>query len=116
MTNNAAAATEARTTPRDRECITCYLQRMLAQFGCDGQLRWALHWRDRNAPKTQGMRRRLMDRGAFCDCEVLSNVFAWITVGNANAPLRPCSGVTRRGSTNPCRRRYPRVAPVVWED
>jgi hypothetical protein len=97
---------EALTAPRDRECLTCYVNRMLAEFGCNSQLRWALRWRDRNAPRAQALRRRLMDRGGFCDCEVLFNVYPWAMTQDAKDP--PCLGVKRRGSTNPCR---PRHAP-----
>jgi hypothetical protein len=111
---------EALTAPRDRECLTCYLHRMLAEFGCNHELRWAMHWRDRNAPKAQALRRRLMDHGGFCDCEVLYNVFPWTLPENTAAPRPPCGRVGRRGSTNPCRPRYPRGraaaggAPYGW--
>jgi hypothetical protein len=30
---------EELTAPRERECLTCYLLRMLDRFGCDSQLR-----------------------------------------------------------------------------
>jgi hypothetical protein len=101
---------ETRTAPRDRECLTCYLARRLAACGCNHGLRWTLHWRDRNAPKAENLRRRLMDRGGFCDCEVLSNVFGWTLQQHSARPFTRCAGVLRRGSINPCRPRYPRPA------
>jgi len=99
---------EALTAPRDRECLTCYVHRMLVEFGCNSQLRWAMRWRDRNAPRAAALGRRLMDRDAFCDCEVLFHVFPWTVPANSRDPFPPCLGVTRRGSTNPCR---PRQTP-----
>jgi hypothetical protein len=98
---------KARTTPRTRECLTCYLYRMLAQFGCHRDLRWTLHWRDHNAPRKSALARSLMDRGGFCDCEVIFTVFRWHTARDVEDPLMSCRGV-RRGTVNPCRRRYPR--------
>jgi hypothetical protein len=111
---------EALTAPRDRECLTCYVHRMVKEFGCNHELRWTMHWRDRNAPKAQALRRPLMDRGGFCDCEVLHNVFPWTLREDPGAPLPPCGRVGRRGSTYPCRPRYPRGraaaggAPYGW--
>src|SRR5690349_24502270 len=47
------------TGPGERECLRCYLLRMMDQFGCDGTHRWTVHWRDRRAPKSRGLLRRL---------------------------------------------------------
>jgi hypothetical protein len=87
------------TEPRDRECLRCYLLRMLNEFGCTGTLRWSEHWRDLRAPRARALARRLAGRGGFCDCEVILNVYpqhteAW--------QLNSCIGVSRRGSTEPC--------------
>jgi hypothetical protein len=111
-----SALDETRTAPRDRECLPCYLTRMLAAFGCNHGLRWSLHWRDRNAPRAAGLRRRLMDRGGFCDCEVLSNVFRWTLHKETAGPFTRCAGVSRRGSVHPCRPRYPRNRARVLDD
>ena len=62
------------TTPRSPECLLCYLNRMMHEFGCDGTLRWSKLWGDRQRPK-QFSRRRLERQGGFCDCEVIMNVF-----------------------------------------
>ena len=56
-----------------RECVFCYVARMLAEFGCDGTLRWAQRWRDVRMPRALGLERRLEARGAYCDCEIFWN-------------------------------------------
>ena len=48
MTENVADAVEAEivalssrlTEPGERECLRCFLLRMLAEFGCDSTCRW----------------------------------------------------------------------------
>jgi uncharacterized protein DUF2695 len=90
------------TAPRDRECLVCYLRRAVDEFGCDGTLRWSLHWRDACAPRAVALADRLADRGGFCDCEVLLNVHP--SALPEDGPAAPCVGVSRRGSTQPCRR------------
>ena len=94
---------EALTVPGDRECLTCYLTRMVNEFGCDNHLRWAKHWRDRNAPRATALSDRLADKGGFCDCEVLMNVYPHLLPEDEATPLLACLGVSRRGSTKPCR-------------
>lgn len=97
------AADEELTTPGERECLLCYLERMVAEFGCDNGLRWAGHWRGRNAPRATGLSRRLQAGAGYCDCEVLFNVFGHL-LREEYEPLQPCAGVSRRGSTQPCLR------------
>lgn len=94
------------TEPRDRECLACYVGRMLTEFGCAGSLRWSMHWRNRCAPRATALARRLADRGGYCDCEVLLNVYPE-GLRDEDDPLLPCAGVSRRGSTRPCRRATP---------
>lgn len=101
------AADESLTAPHDRECLLCYLERMVTEFGCVDGLRWAEHWRRRNAPNATGLLRRLKSGGGYCDCEVLMNVYPEY-LREDDGPVEPCRGVTRRGSTKPCR---PRAAP-----
>jgi Protein of unknown function (DUF2695) len=60
----------ALTAPEPAECVLCYVERMLAAFGCDCTLRWARRWRDLRVPRATGLERRLEARGGFCDCEV----------------------------------------------
>lgn len=104
--------------PRERECLQCYVARMLDDFGCNTRLRFATHFRDLTAPAALALPRRLGRVGAFCDCEIFLNGWwldraFWLTgtepaaqsreagATSAPAPLPPCTGV-RRGSTQPC--------------
>jgi hypothetical protein len=83
-------------TIQPRECLACYLDRVLRDTGCDGSLRLARAYRDAVAPRATALERRLGDHGGFCDCEVLMNVY-WARSDR----VVPCLGV-RRGSTQPC--------------
>jgi hypothetical protein len=106
--DNFAAAVEAElvelsgllTEPRERECLRCYLLRMINEFGCDGRHRWTTRWRDLRAPGAAGLVRRLQRLGGVCcDCEVLLNVFP----GYPDADeLLPCAGQRQPGSLAPC--------------
>ncbi|MGH3907883.1 MAG: DUF2695 domain-containing protein [Pseudonocardiaceae bacterium] len=90
------------TAPRERECLPCYVGRMLAEFSCSGTLRWSEHWRNICAPRATALADRLASRGGFCDCEVLLNVYPE-KLAEEDAPPPACTGVSRRGSTRPCR-------------
>jgi hypothetical protein len=97
---------EQLTAPRPAECLSCYLTRMLAEFGCAGHRftrRWA-RGRPRGTP--DGLVRwagRL--GGCCCDCEVVLNVLGRraarqragvLCAAAATAPDatgRACSGV-----------------------
>jgi hypothetical protein len=59
------------TQPKPGECLHCYVYRML-EFGCTG-LRWARRYRDLRAPRATALDRRLMSKGAGCDCEIFMN-------------------------------------------
>lgn len=84
------------TSPLPAECLPCYLDRMLRTAPCDGTLRLAKRYRDAVAPRATALERRMQDRGGFCDCEILWNVY------NAKSDeVIPCLGV-RRGNTSPC--------------
>ena len=63
----------ALTEPRQRECLLCYVYRML-EHGCTG-LRWATLYRDLRAPRATGLERRLEQKGGFCDCEIFMNAY-----------------------------------------
>ena len=107
------------TTPRPRECLLCFVRRMLAEFGCDTTLRFARHFRDLSAPRAVGLERRLAARGGFCDCEIFLNGWepdrslwtpereveqdGYVEVWDAEPPasMPACVGV-RLGSTQPC--------------
>jgi len=106
--------------PRDRECVVCFVDRMVHAYGCSGRLTWAALWRDRRAPAARALERRLGRKGGYCDCEVLVNAFvrpelvlariagAWTAEDEAlekELSQRPpdCSGV-RLGSSQSCDR------------
>ena len=108
------------TEPRPRECLLCFVRRMLGEFGCDTSLRFARHYRDARAPRAIGLERRLEQKGGFCDCDVFVNGWSphrrlWteeqtveqdgyvevVTEAEPPASMPPCDGV-RGGSTQPC--------------
>ena len=88
------------TEPGERECLRCFLMRMIREFGCDGTHRWTIRWRDLRAPRARGLIRRLGRRGGCCcDCEVILNVFpGYPEIDEAV----PCAGILRAGSAVPC--------------
>jgi len=95
--------------PKPTECLHCYVYRML-EFGCSG-LRWATRYRDLRAPRATALDRRLMSKGAGCDCEIFMN--GWSLRREYQRydseaeeyiypeDLPPCRGV-RSGSIQPC--------------
>jgi hypothetical protein len=87
------------TAPRHAECLRCFLVRMISEFGCDGTFRWTIRWRDVCAGRPGKLLNQLADRGGFCDCEVLMNVYP--TYPPVRVPL-PCGGVPKPGSFRPC--------------
>jgi hypothetical protein len=117
-----ADASLALLGPEPRECLLCYVHRMLVEFGCDGRLRFAGHFRDLRAPRATALERRLGMTGGYCDCEIFLNGYDlrqvyWVPeVGEPpwelegeddreqtwSQQLPPCTGV-RAGSTQPCR-------------
>lgn len=74
-------------------------------------LRWCLHWRDTCAPRATALADRLGDRGGFCDCEVLLNVYPDRLVEDGQTPPS-CAGVPRRGTTRACRAQLPTPKPT----
>jgi hypothetical protein len=66
---------EKLTAPAPRECLSCYLERMLTQFGC-ARHRFTRRWaqaRTRGTP--DGLVRWASNLGGCCcDCEVVMNV------------------------------------------
>ena len=109
-------ASDVLLTPEPRECLLCYVSRMVDAFGCDCSLRFATRYRDLRAPRATSLERRLGQVGGFCDCEIFLNGYGmlpryWLPGAVANNgdatdasspdPLPQCLGV-RRGSTQPC--------------
>ena len=103
------------TEPREGECLTCYVYRML-EFGCTG-LRWATRYRQLRAPRATALEGRLLSKGAGCDCEIFYNAYTYRppylsydpASGGYDFPEEPpaCRGVGR-GSTQPCELWTPR--------
>lgn len=97
----------ALTLPLPRECLVCYVYRML-EFGCHGQF-WMRRYRDLRAPRATALEERMCRRGGYCDCEMLHNAFRpnhYIFECTAEGeflmePMPSCMGV-RAGSTRPC--------------
>ncbi|RPF28408.1 DUF2695 domain-containing protein [Georgenia muralis] len=105
-----AELAQGLTEPGPGECLQCFTNRMLVEFGCDCSLRWARRWREVRAPRAYRLLERLGRRGAYCDCEIFLN--GWdVTVepvvdpvtGESRWPAEVdgCRGV-RTGSTLPC--------------
>jgi hypothetical protein len=64
------------TRVRPGECLACYLERMLSEFGCTSDHRFTTRWRTAQPRPMPALMRWLADRGGCCcDCEVLLNVF-----------------------------------------
>jgi len=107
MTKNIAETVEtelialsgALTEPAERECLRCFLLRMISEFGCDGTHRWTIRWREVRAPRATRLPDRLGGLGGYCDCEVVCNVFPEYP---ESAVLLPCAGQQQRGSAVPC--------------
>ena len=103
--------------PRPGECLLCYVHRMLLDYNCNGQLRFALHYRDQRAPRATALPRRLGQSGGYCDCEIFLNGYDLrpehqVPIDEAEDdwdepdltwpdPLPACAQV-RTGSTQPC--------------
>jgi hypothetical protein len=87
------------TEPADRECLRCFLLRMINEFGCDGTHRWTIRWRDLRAPLASSLLGKLEELGGCCDCEVLLNVFPQYPQGGR---VLPCAGQPQPGSAVPC--------------
>ena len=94
----------ALTEPRPRECLLCYVYRML-ELGCDGTHRWATRFRDLRAPRVHGLLSRLSSMGACCcDCEIFRNAYvaAPRESGDPSSSEPPGCRGARAGSTKGC--------------
>lgn len=93
------ALSAALTEPGDRECLRCFLLRMISEFGCTSTHRWTVRWRDVQAPRATSLLRKLEELGGGCDCEVVRNVFPQYP---RTPRLLPCAGQPQSGSAVPC--------------
>lgn len=84
--------TTVRDDLEERECLRCYLLRVLRPGGCDNTKKWTIRWRDRRAPGDEHLLARLAERGGICcDCEILLNVWEDVDDSDTRWPSR-CSG------------------------
>lgn len=66
-------------TPDHGECLYCYVDRMLSEYRCDHTLRFAEHYGAVCAPRATALRRRLINAGGFCDCEIFMNAVCHVS-------------------------------------
>ncbi len=102
---------DAVRTPGPRECLACYVHRMVEAEGCSDELRWVELWRRLRAKRATALSRRLVRRGGMCDCAVVNLVWMpvmdlWSSGWEAGEPSAPtvlptCLGV-RTNSTQAC--------------
>jgi hypothetical protein len=60
--------------PLAKECLRCYLERMVGAHGCDGELLFTRQWMKATAtPQPTILTRWLRARGGYCDCKVLTS-------------------------------------------
>jgi hypothetical protein len=119
---HVAALQDALTMPLPGECVFCFIDRMLDEFGCDTSLRWARRWRNLRVPRATGLERRLGARGGYCDCEIFLN--GWdlrpeLQVPDENGELqwpRPRPDCARVGpsSSQPCGKWVPQLRRRGW--
>ena len=97
--------------PQVAECLVCFVDRMVGEFGCDGSLLWAVRFRDLRSPTATALERRLVAAGIGCDCLVPRRGYRpvrAVMVRDVHTdelerpePMPPCAGV-RRTNTRPC--------------
>jgi hypothetical protein len=114
---SAAPGRSPGDEPARRECLRCYLVRMIRAHGCDNTKLWTLRWRDRRAPGDGQLIEQLEERGGICcDCEVVFNVWQqeesdweegeegekWDASGSQQSPA--CAGTPGGDPLVPCAR------------
>lgn len=109
--------------PEQGECLTCFVNRMLTQFGCDGTLRFALFYRDKRAPRAASLEQALAGAGGYCDCEILMNAVEPAEgadrFGDDAPTVMPACSEVSAGSTRPCANWHERVdtdEDDEWDD
>jgi hypothetical protein len=100
--------------PERRECLRCYLIRMIRTYGCDNTKKWTLVWQERHAPRHGQLIEDLEERGGICcDCEVIFNVWqpgedgdsGWHENDDFGRPFA-CAGAVTGSPLVPCARWY----------
>src|SRR5271169_6157157 len=62
---SAPSGEPAGDEPTRRECLRCYLVRMIRVHGCDNTRTWTLRWRARRAPRDGQLMEQLEERGGI---------------------------------------------------
>jgi hypothetical protein len=70
-----------------RECLGCYLERMLTGHGCFG-LNFTIRWRDAQPAPMPALLPWLAAGGGYCDCEVVMNVLSNATRSTLSQALQ----------------------------
>lgn len=112
--------------PRARECVVCFVERMVAAYGCGQRPLWMRVWRSRRAPRATALEHRLHALGGYCDCEIVRNAFVrrerhaarlaaeWTPLELPSGEQPDCLGV-RAGSTRGCDAWVIRAREGWWE-
>ncbi|MCB0894394.1 MAG: DUF2695 domain-containing protein [Nocardioides sp.] len=97
--------------PQTGECLVCFVDRMVAEHGCDGSLLWSVRFRDLRSPTATALEKRFRGQAVRCDCMVLQKAYTPVRevlvrdvhTDELERPERmpPCAGV-RRTNTRPC--------------
>lgn len=95
----AGELAEHWTGPHPAECLSCYLVRVIEEFGCSGSHEWTSRWCDAQPGESSWVLPWVQHNGSCCcDCEVVLVVLAGGRPSQRHRQLR-CSG------TRPCRRK-----------
>jgi hypothetical protein len=111
---SAASSEPAGGEPGRRECLRCYLVRMIRAHGCDNTKKWTIRWRDRRAPGDGQLMGQIEERGGICcDCEVVFNVWEhedpdweaeqdYVRPGTGDSRWLVCPGTSGGDPLAPC--------------
>lgn len=98
--------------PQVGECVLCFVDRAVAEVGCDTTLRWTTRFREVRVPEATSLHKRMGDVGGSCDCEIFLNCYELVreclerdvhTDELMPPSQRPTCGGVRRSSAQPCR-------------
>lgn len=93
----AAELAQRWTGAHPGECLYCYLNRVMAEFGCHGSHEWTRRWCEAQVDPTGWVLPWVQRNGGLCcDCEVLPNVFAGERRSKRHRQLR-CAASYSRG-------------------
>lgn len=103
---------EELTAPARRECLSCYLVRMLTAVSCNSSHRFTRRWaRSRRRGTEDGLERwAAASGGCCCDCEVIINSLHSASAGRrggvectvASAWRDACAAGTTEAGPPPC--------------